>query len=107
MTAARPTAADASAGQAYEQTVTPVNDVPSFAVADLTVLEDAGLRAEADFAAPVSAGPADEASQVVSFAVTNDDNPLYVTQPSIDATDDTAVGTLRYLTGVDLNTGAL
>jgi hypothetical protein len=66
-------------------TVTPVNDVPSFTKGtDQTVLEDCGLQTVAGWASAISAGPADEAGQVIDFMVTNDNNAFFSVQPAID-----------------------
>jgi len=83
---------DESATQNFLITVTPVNDVPSFAKgADQTVLEDAGPQSAAGWATAISAGPADEAGQTLTFTTTNDNNALFSVQPSV-APD----GTLTY-----------
>jgi hypothetical protein len=56
-------------------TVTAVNDEPSFvAGADEVVLEDAGAQSVAGWATAISAGPADEAGQALTFNVSNDNN---------------------------------
>jgi VCBS repeat-containing protein len=64
-------------------TITAVNDAPSFtAGAAVTVLEDSGAYSAAQ-ASGISAGPADEASQTLSFIVTNSNNALFAVQPSL------------------------
>jgi predicted extracellular nuclease/methionine-rich copper-binding protein CopC len=65
--------------------VTPVNDAPSFASAgDVSTAEDVGAVSIASWAAAISAGPADEATQNLSFAITANDNAaLFSVQPSI------------------------
>ena len=84
-------AIDTSAPQTFTITVTPVNDAPSFTKgADQTVNEDAGLQTVAGWATAISAGP-NEASQTVSFTVTNDNNSLFAVQPAVSPT-----GTLTY-----------
>jgi hypothetical protein len=51
--------------------ITPVNDAPSFTRgADVAVAESAGAQTVANWATAISAGPADEASQAVTFTVT-------------------------------------
>jgi hypothetical protein len=73
-------------------TVSPANDAPSFtAGANETVNEDSGARSVPNWATGISAGPADEAGQTVSFALNNDNNALFSDQPDIDAN-----GTLTY-----------
>ena len=75
---------DTSAPQTFTITVNPVNDAPSFVKgADQTVLEDAGAQSVLAWATSISAGPADEAGQTVSFGVTNDNNALFSVQPTI------------------------
>ncbi|MGK2858080.1 MAG: Ig-like domain-containing protein, partial [Thermoanaerobaculia bacterium] len=54
-------------------TVTCVNDVPVFAGGgDATVLEDSGVFSASPWATGVSAGPANESGQTLTFTVTND-----------------------------------
>ena len=66
-------------------TVTSVNDAPNFTPgAHVTVAEDSGAY-DAAWASDLSAGPADEASQGLSFAVVSDSAPeLFATPPSVD-----------------------
>ncbi|MEN9574272.1 MAG: Hemolysin, plasmid [Verrucomicrobiota bacterium] len=66
-------------------TVAGVNHAPSFALATptVTVLEDSGSASTTTYATSISAGPAGEASQVVTFTVTNDANALFLVQPAI------------------------
>jgi Bacterial Ig domain len=72
-------------------TVISVNDPPSFTKGgDVTVNEDSGAYSAA-WATAISAGPADEAGQTVSFQVSNDNNALFSTQPSVAPN-----GTLSY-----------
>jgi hypothetical protein len=79
--------------------VTAVNDIPSFAKGvDQTVDEDAGAQTVNGWATNLSKGPADEAAQTLSFTVSNDNNPLFSTQPSIAAN-----GTLTYTPADDMN----
>jgi VCBS repeat-containing protein len=78
-------------------TVNPVNDAPSFAVgANQTVNEDAGAQTAMGFASSISPGPMDEAGQMVSFLVSNDNMGLFSAQPSIDA-----AGNLTYAFAMD------
>ena len=73
-------------------TVDPVNDPPSFlAGPTVNVLEDSGPQTFPNWASSISAGPADESGQTVTFTVTNDNNALFSAQPSVDST-----GTLTF-----------
>jgi len=75
-----------SAAQTFTITVTAVNDAPSFtAGANQTVAEDSGLATVNPWATAVTAGPADEAAQTLTFSVSNDNNALFAVQPSIAA----------------------
>src|SRR5206468_7824280 len=75
--------ADTSAAQTFTITVTAVNDAPTFTKgADQTVLEDAGAQTAAGWATAISAGPADEAGQILNFIVTNDNNTLFSVPPA-------------------------
>ncbi|MFA5911138.1 MAG: N,N-dimethylformamidase beta subunit family domain-containing protein [Vicinamibacterales bacterium] len=83
---------DTSAAQTFTISVTGVNDAPSFTKgADQTLFEDTGAQTVAGWAAAISAGPADEAGQVLTFNVGNDNNALFVVQPAVSAN-----GTLTY-----------
>lgn len=83
--------------------VTPVNDAPSFtAGASQTVAEDSGPHSVPGWATNVSAGPANEGGQTLSFAVTNDNNALFSVQPSV-APD----GTLSFTPAADANGSAV
>jgi len=90
--------ADTSASQTFTITVTAVNNAPSFTKgADETVLEDAGAQTVNGWATGISAGPADEAAQVLTFNVTGNTNgALFAAGPSIDST-----GNLTYTTAAD------
>ncbi len=58
-------------------TITPVNDAPSFTPgADATVSEDSGAQSLA-WASAISAGPADESAQTLTFELTNDNAALF------------------------------
>jgi hypothetical protein len=79
--------------------VSAVNDAPSFdlpANPNQTVDEDAGAQTVSGFATNVLAGAADESAQVVSFAVTNDNNALFSNQPAISPS-----GALNYTSTPD------
>jgi microcystin-dependent protein len=72
--------------------VTAVNDAPSFtAGGDQTVSEDAGAQTVNGWASAIVAGPGNEAGQVLSFTVSNDNTALFAEQPTIAAD-----GTLTY-----------
>lgn len=79
--------------QNFTITVNPVNDPPSFTKgADQTVNNNAGLQTVNNWAKNISAGPANESSQTVTFQVTANSNPsLFTVAPTISAT-----GTLSY-----------
>ncbi len=79
-------------------TVAGVNHAPSFALAaaTVTVLEDAGAQSAASFGTSILAGPANEAAQVVSFVVTNDNNALFLVQPALSG-----AGTLSFTPAVN------
>ncbi|MEM8931234.1 MAG: Ig-like domain-containing protein, partial [Acidobacteriota bacterium] len=67
-------------------TVTCVNDEPVFtAGADETVAEDAGAQTVNGWATGIDDGDA-EATQMLTFTVTNDDNALFSQQPDVDET---------------------
>src|SRR6185436_10917587 len=85
--------ADQSATQTFTITLTNVNDAPSFAVgANQTVLEDAGPQTVAGWATSLSPG-ANEAGQVLSFEITNNDSPaMFAAGPAVNG----STGTLTY-----------
>ncbi len=78
---------DTSTAQTFTIQVTAVNDAPSFTKgADQTVFEDAGGQTVNSWATAISAGPADEVGQALSFSIANNSNPgLFSTAPAIDA----------------------
>jgi CSLREA domain-containing protein len=84
---------DTSAPQSLTITVSPVNDPPSFTKgADQIVYNTAGAQTVANWATNISAGPANESTQTVSFQVTGNTNPgLFTAGPAIGST-----GTLTY-----------
>jgi hypothetical protein len=84
-------------------TVAPVNDAPSFIKgSDQTVDEDAGPQTLANWATNISAGPADESGQSLTFSLTNDNNGLFAGQPALAAD-----GTLTYELALNANGNAL
>ncbi|MEM1177496.1 MAG: ECF-type sigma factor [Acidobacteriota bacterium] len=92
---------DQSAPQSVDITVSAVNDAPSFSLpsSQAQALEDAGPQTMVGFAADISAGPADEAGQVVTFSVLSNDNPgLFAVSPALSAD-----GTLTFEAAADAN----
>ena len=72
--------------------VTPVNDAPSFTKgADQTVLEDAGAQTVSGWATAISKGTSNEATQNLTFFVSNDNPGLFSAAPAV-----TASGQLTY-----------
>jgi hypothetical protein len=83
---------DTSVPHSFTLTIDPVNDPPSFTKgANQSVLGLLGAQTVPNWATAISAGPANESSQTVTFTVTNDSNGLFSVQPAI-APD----GTLTY-----------
>jgi hypothetical protein len=83
---------DVSLPRTFTITVAPVNDAPSFSAgADQTAVSLLGPQTVPGWATAIVAGPADESSQSVSFAVSNDNAGLFSGQPAV-APD----GTLTY-----------
>jgi hypothetical protein len=90
---------DTSANQSFSITVNSVNDAPSFIKgADQTVNEDSGAQTVVSWASGMSAGPANESAQILTFSATNDNNGLFSAQPAISAT-----GTLTYTPAANAN----
>jgi hypothetical protein len=83
---------DLSAVASFSIQVAPVNDPPSFLKGpDITVAANAPAQSFPGWATAISAGPANESSQTVTFLVTNTNNALFSVQPAIDAS-----GTLTF-----------
>ncbi len=83
---------DTSAAQTFTIAVTPVNDAPSFSAGgNQTAVSLLGAVTVSGWATAISAGPADEAAQVVTFAVSVDKPALFSVPPAV-APD----GTLTY-----------
>ena len=82
-----------SATQTFIVNVTAVNDSPSFTKgSDQSNLEDSGAHTVPSWATAIAAGPADEAGQTLTFAVTNNTNPgLFAVAPAVASN-----GTLTY-----------
>jgi hypothetical protein len=75
-----------------------INDEPSFTPgADVTVDEDSGAYSSG-WATAISAGPADESSQALTFHATPDDATLFSVAPAIDAS-----GNLTFTPAADAN----
>ena len=76
---------DTSTTQAFVITAAPVNDAPSFTKgADQTVLEDAGAQTVNPWATAISAGPADESGQTLTFdAIGNTNAALFSAAPVV------------------------
>ena len=88
-----------SAAATIALTITAVNDAPSFTGgANQTVNEDAPAQTISGWATAISAGPANESTQVLDFIVSNDNNALFSAQPSISA-----AGVLSFTPAADAN----
>ncbi len=75
-----------SSSYKFSFNVTAVNDVPSFLKgADQTLSKNAGIKTVNGWATSLSAGPANESAQTLSFILSNDNNGLFSAGPSIDA----------------------
>jgi hypothetical protein len=75
------------------QTVNFVNQAPSFVRgASQSIVDTAGAQSIVNWATSISKGAANESGQLLNFIVSNNNNPLFSVQPSIDPT----TGTLSY-----------
>ena len=78
---------NSSTPETFTITVNSVNDAPDFVRGpNRTINEDAGPQIIANWASSIVSGPptaSDEASQTVSFVVTNNNNSLFSAQPTI------------------------
>jgi hypothetical protein len=84
--------ADTSSPYYFTITVNAVNNAPSFTGgADQTVNEDAGAQSVPGWGTNISAGPANEISQVVTFTVNTDNAGLFSAAPAVSSD-----GTLGY-----------
>lgn len=83
--------------------VNDVNDAPSFTAGpDQTVDEDAGAQNVAGWATGISAGPANESGQLLTFNITGNTNPaLFSAGPSVSA-----AGELSYTPTADASGSA-
>jgi HD-GYP domain-containing protein (c-di-GMP phosphodiesterase class II) len=85
---------DTSGVQPFKITVTGVNDPPSFTKgSDQTVAMDSGAQSIVGWATAISEGPANEASQSVSFNTTANTNPTLFSAPPLVASTGTLVFT--------------
>ncbi|WP_298312828.1 Ig-like domain-containing protein [uncultured Aquimarina sp.] len=76
---------DTSADQTFMITINEVNDTPSFSILvspDQTTLEDSGAQTVNGFATSIDDG--DGNTQNLTFNITNDNNALFSSQPTID-----------------------
>ena len=74
-------------------TVTPVNDAPGFVKgADQLVMAGSGAQTVAGWATAIIAGPANEATQILTFTLAANDATLFAAQPAINPT----TGALTY-----------
>ncbi len=87
----------------FSVTVTAVNDAPSFTRgSSQIVLEDAAAQTVAGWATALSAGPANEVSQVLNFIVSNSNNALFSVQPTVAAN-----GTLTFTPAANASGSAI
>ena len=83
---------NASGWQTFNLTVNPVNHPPVFTKgADQRIATNAGPQTIVGWAKGISAGPANENAQTLTFLVTNSNPALFSVQPAIDP-----AGTLTY-----------
>jgi large repetitive protein len=83
---------DTSAPAVFTVTIAPVNDAPVFSAGgNQLAISLLGAQTVVGWATGISAGPANESAQTVSFVVTVDDPSLFAVQPAV-ASD----GTLTY-----------
>jgi hypothetical protein len=71
----------------FTVTVTPVNDAPSFTAGEnQLVTDEGGAQSVQGWAKAISAGPADEAGQTLTFSTSTSNESLFATLPAIDGT---------------------
>jgi hypothetical protein len=94
---------DTSAPQSFTIIVVAVNDAPSFTKgADQMASQGAGAQTVLGWATGISAGPADEGGQIVTFNITGNSNPsLFATAPAVSP-----AGTLTYTPAPSANGSA-
>src|SRR4029079_11785461 len=96
---------DTSPAQTFTIAILPVNDAPRFSKGvDPQVAEDAGPPSIVQWATRISVGPADEAWQTVSFAVSTT-NPALFTAAGAPAVDPS--GTLTFTPAPNANGSAI
>lgn len=77
--------------------ITAVNDEPSFTKgSDQNVHENCGAQSISTWATNLDKGASNESSQTLTFTVTNDNNPLFSSQPAVSST-----GTLTFTPTTD------
>ncbi len=88
----------------FSITLQSVNDEPSFTPgSNQVVLEDAGAQTVPAWATAISAGPPDEAGQVLTFNITGNTNPaLFAVAPAVDPLS----GDLTFTPAADANGAA-
>jgi hypothetical protein len=83
-------------------TVAPVNDAPTFTPGgDQSVAEDSGPATITGWATNISAGPANESGQALTFDVTTDNSTLFAVAPAVSPT-----GTLTFTPAANANGSA-
>ncbi len=88
-----------STPESFLLTVTSVNDVPSFTKGpDQVVIQGSGAKAITGWATAISAGPADESWQTLTFHVSTPQTNLFSVQPSVDSS-----GTLTFTPASNAN----
>jgi hypothetical protein len=81
------TGIDSSLAQTFTLTVNFVNHAPTFTKgADQNVRLGVAGQTVSGWATAITAGPPNEASQKVTFTVTNDNNALFLVQPAVSPT---------------------
>ncbi len=76
---------DTSASQTFTITVVPVNDAPSFVKGTNVTVRTIGGHAIPNWATAISAGPANEFGQALTFVLSNDNNAIFSVQPALSS----------------------
>jgi HD domain/Bacterial Ig domain len=93
---------DTSAAQSFAIAIGVVNHAPSFvAGANQTVLEDSGPQAVGGWATAISAGPANESAQTVTFSASTTSPGIFAVAPAVSS-----AGTLTYTPAANANGSA-
>jgi hypothetical protein len=88
-----------SVSESFQLTVTSVNDAPSFTKGeDQVVIQGSGAKIITGWATDISAGPADESWQTLTFNVSTPQTNLFSVQPSV-----TPDGTLTFTPAANTN----